>query len=286
MQHVAKRRQHRLRFALAQQTVIDEDAGELLADRARDQRRRDGRIDAAGERADDLVVADLRRESPRSRGRRTTPSSNRRPSPAIRCRKLASIVRAGFGVHDFGMKLHAVDLASAHRPSRRRCSARVDASATKPARKLRRPNRRATSTRATRVGHAVRRAAIPRSLRSQRRRAVFGVIELAPVPRRDGAPSAACRSRCRESAARSARSPDRDRAHPATSVLSGPPERMIAAGLRAASVVHGDVVGNDLAVDAEFARPARDQLAILRAEVEDKNRRGHRAPFRLELAGP
>ena len=50
-------------LVLAQQAVIDEDAGQLLADRARDQRRRDGRIDAAGERADHLVAADIARES-------------------------------------------------------------------------------------------------------------------------------------------------------------------------------------------------------------------------------
>ena len=47
-------------FVFAQQAVIDEDARQLFADRARDERRRDGRIDAAGERADHFVVADLR----------------------------------------------------------------------------------------------------------------------------------------------------------------------------------------------------------------------------------
>ncbi len=47
MQQLAKRREHFVRLVPAQQTVIDEDAGELLADRARDEGRRNGRIDAA-----------------------------------------------------------------------------------------------------------------------------------------------------------------------------------------------------------------------------------------------
>jgi hypothetical protein len=40
--------------------VIDEDAGELVADRLVDQHRRDRGIDAAREAADHLAVADLR----------------------------------------------------------------------------------------------------------------------------------------------------------------------------------------------------------------------------------
>ncbi len=42
-----------------QQAVVDEDAGELVADRAVDERGGDGGVDAAGERADDAPVADL-----------------------------------------------------------------------------------------------------------------------------------------------------------------------------------------------------------------------------------
>ena len=40
VQHVAKAADDLLRFVLAQQAVIDEDAGELLADRARDRASR------------------------------------------------------------------------------------------------------------------------------------------------------------------------------------------------------------------------------------------------------
>src|SRR5262249_18744655 len=41
-----------IRLALPQQAVIDEDAGELLADRLMDQHRSDRRVDPAGEAAD------------------------------------------------------------------------------------------------------------------------------------------------------------------------------------------------------------------------------------------
>ena len=51
---------HLARLVLAQETVIDEDAGELIADRLVDQERRDGRVDAAREPADHAALPDLR----------------------------------------------------------------------------------------------------------------------------------------------------------------------------------------------------------------------------------
>ena len=50
---------HHVAFAQAQQAVIDEDAGQLVADRAVDQRRRHARIDPAGQPENDIVAADL-----------------------------------------------------------------------------------------------------------------------------------------------------------------------------------------------------------------------------------
>ncbi len=47
------------RLVLAHQTVVDEDAGQLVADGLVDQQRCDRRIDAAGQRADDALIADL-----------------------------------------------------------------------------------------------------------------------------------------------------------------------------------------------------------------------------------
>ena len=50
---------HHRAFVQAQQAVVDEHAGELVADRAVDQRRGDAGVDAAGQAEDDLLVADL-----------------------------------------------------------------------------------------------------------------------------------------------------------------------------------------------------------------------------------
>ena len=51
---------HLARLVLAQETMIDEDAGELIADRFVDQQRRHRRVDAAREAADHAAVLDLR----------------------------------------------------------------------------------------------------------------------------------------------------------------------------------------------------------------------------------
>src|SRR5581483_6330338 len=48
---------HLLGLAGAEEPVVDEDAGQMVADGAMDQRRDDGRVDAAGERTDDALRA-------------------------------------------------------------------------------------------------------------------------------------------------------------------------------------------------------------------------------------
>ncbi len=55
----AKQRDDLLRLALAQQPVIDEDAGELIADGLMDQHGGNSGVDAAGQSADHLRLADL-----------------------------------------------------------------------------------------------------------------------------------------------------------------------------------------------------------------------------------
>ena len=50
---------HHFCLTRAQQAVVDEDAGELVADRLVQQRGRDGRIDAAAQAEHDLLIADL-----------------------------------------------------------------------------------------------------------------------------------------------------------------------------------------------------------------------------------
>ena len=52
---------------------------------------------------------------------------------------------------------------------------------------------------------------------------------------------------------------------------SGPPDRMMPFGANARTVGVAHVPGMDLAIDAAFAHAARDQLRVLRAEVEDQD---------------
>ena len=56
----AKQTHHFVRFALAHEPVVDEHAGELVADRLVDEHGRDRRIDAARQAADHARLADLR----------------------------------------------------------------------------------------------------------------------------------------------------------------------------------------------------------------------------------
>ena len=83
MEVAAERLDDLLRLVLAQQAVVDEDAGELVADRLVDEQRRDGGVDAARERAEHALAADLRRGSarpaPRSPRRASRRARRRRP---------------------------------------------------------------------------------------------------------------------------------------------------------------------------------------------------------------
>ena len=55
LERVAERRDDLVALVLAHQAVVDEDAGQLVADRLVDEQRRHARVDAAGEPADDLA---------------------------------------------------------------------------------------------------------------------------------------------------------------------------------------------------------------------------------------
>ena len=63
---VAERGDDLLALVLSHEPVVDEHAGELVADRAVHEQRRDARVDAAAEAADDLAVADLGADARRS----------------------------------------------------------------------------------------------------------------------------------------------------------------------------------------------------------------------------
>ncbi len=77
LERVAKQRLDLGRLARALQAVVDEDAGEPRPDRAQHQRRRHRRVDAAREAADGARRrADLRGAPPRPPRRRSRPSSS------------------------------------------------------------------------------------------------------------------------------------------------------------------------------------------------------------------
>ncbi len=74
-QVVCKGLAQELRFALAHQAVVDVDARQLVADGAVDERRGNGRVDAAGQRADDLAIADASADVGDRASRRSWPTS-------------------------------------------------------------------------------------------------------------------------------------------------------------------------------------------------------------------
>ena len=104
---LAERLHHLLGLVLAQEPVVDEHTRELVADRLVHDQRRDRRVHAAGERAEDALGADLpadavdlllddrRRRPRRARARDYEKEVLQHLHPVLR-------------VHDFGMELHAV----------------------------------------------------------------------------------------------------------------------------------------------------------------------------------
>ena len=90
--------------------MIDEDAGELIADRLVDQQRGDGRIDAAREPADHAALADLRADA------RDFAGAELRHGPVARAAgdamdEIGEQRRAVRRVHHLGVELHAVEAA-------------------------------------------------------------------------------------------------------------------------------------------------------------------------------
>ena len=106
----AKQIDHLARLVLAQQTVIDEDAGELIADRFVDEQRRHGRVDAAREPADHAAVLDLRSYARDFGGAelRHRPIAWAARDPMHEIGDELGAVRR---VHHLGMELHAIELA-------------------------------------------------------------------------------------------------------------------------------------------------------------------------------
>ena len=83
--------------------------------------------------------------------------------------------------------------------------------------------------------------------------------------------SSACRSRCRAPARRTRARPGRTAARRRPARSAGPPDRMMPAGARARTRLGRLVPRHHLRVDRELPEPARDELRVLRTEVEDEN---------------
>lgn len=112
-------------LVLSEEAVIDEDAGELLADRLRQEHRRHGGVDAARERAERLARADLL-----AQGFDRRADEGRHLPIALAERDAIDEVfedlRAVLRVHDLGMELHGIELSRRvfhrrHRAVRRLC---------------------------------------------------------------------------------------------------------------------------------------------------------------------
>ena len=101
---------HLLEFVLAQHSVVDEDAGQLVADGAMHQHRGDGGIDAAGESADHAAGADLLADGLDG----FVDEALRRPVGREAADVEDEVAQDGsslLGVVHFGMELHGVVLA-------------------------------------------------------------------------------------------------------------------------------------------------------------------------------
>ena len=114
----AERLDHLLGLVLAQQAVVDEDARELVADRLVHEQRGDRRVDAAGQRAEHALAADLRADPLDllldHRGRRP---GRRRAGDVVE--EVLQHVLPVRRVHDLGVELDAVE-RRARRPRTRR----------------------------------------------------------------------------------------------------------------------------------------------------------------------
>ena len=124
MEVAAEGLDHLRGLVLAEQAVVDEDAGELVADRLVDEQRGDGAVDAAGEAAEHALAADARADPldlllDHGGGR----PGGRGVGDAVE--EVLQHLLAVRGVHDLGVELDAVEAADRvlERADRRRARA-------------------------------------------------------------------------------------------------------------------------------------------------------------------
>ena len=182
----------------AHDAVVDEDAGQPIADGAMDEERRDGRVDAAAQAAHHSPVADLRADA---LGRLLDERRHRPVAGAAAdvVGEVAQDVEAAIGVRDLGVEQERVEplRRRRHRRDRRVGARRRDGEA----------GRRGgdevavAGPDAQLVGH--RREERRAGLDPDRRQAELAMRRRRDLVRRSGRSSAACRSRCRGPARRS-----------------------------------------------------------------------------------
>ncbi len=109
---------HHVAFVQAQQAVVDEHAGQLVANGAVDQRGGDGGIDAAGQAENDFVAADLLADF-RDRFGDVVAHD---PVGLAAADFMHKAVQHGLALHrvrHFRVELHAVETGALRRPCRR-----------------------------------------------------------------------------------------------------------------------------------------------------------------------
>ena len=124
----AERLDDLLGLVLAQEAVVDEDAGELVADRLVHEERGDGRVDAAGERAEHALRAD-RGADPRDLLLDDRGGRPRRRRARDLVEEVLEDLLPVRRVHDLGMELDAVE-PRARGPRRRRSASTASCAVT------------------------------------------------------------------------------------------------------------------------------------------------------------
>ena len=265
MEVAAKGLDDLLRLVGAHQPVVDEHAGQLVADRLVDEQRRHGRVDATREPADDALRADLGPDPldlllDHGGGR-----PRRRSTGDLVEEVLEDLLPVG-RVHDLRVELDGIETTARvlERRDRRRRGRRGDAGA---GRRLR------DGVAVAHPDDLIRREIVEERRLAERRLglSVLGDVVRLDVPaeiaghhlhpvtdpeRRD--------AELEHVGIHLRRTLGVDRGRPA-----GEDQRE---RVPRAHLGRRDAMADDLRVDASLAHPARDQLAVLAAEVEHEHR--------------
>ncbi len=182
-------------------------------------------------------------------------------------RKFSRTVRPYSRVHDLGMKLNAVDLLLrvAHRRDVQRA---VEASARKPGGNDTTVSPCDIQTRDS--SGTPSKSGVSRSATTRRRRPIFGMVELDEL----------CADVARQQLHAVTDAEDRHARLDESPSIAGAPSTKRALGATGENQRSGaaqreraprSIVRNDLAVDAQLPRSPRDELTVLRAEIENED---------------